>query len=408
MTVSEEVTLDNATIRVANRSVCLRRLRNHEVLSVVDLARLSGLSRPTTQAILHELYEEHLVEKVLDSGRQSGEPGRPARKYKLVTDSKYLAGIDVGVHTLRGLVADLRGNILCALEVEARSLESDGGDRATQVKEFMTYLAAKAGIAESALAVVVYAIPGVVEPEGRVVISTPVPEWTERDLAEMFRGDSSADLIFENDINLAALAEYELGVAKGSSSVFYVHIGHRMNAGFILNGELHRGSHQAAGHIADIEVVDWLGLEEWNLQHSGRGPGDSGDSRIQATQSIEAYVRQVVAPISIVSSALDPDLIVIGGGASMTGNGLVDKIRAAVVSIVPPWSNSVLESSTLDRRATVLGALVRAFQVIGDRYFGSPRLPRLASEWEVDTADMSGSYGDRDFAGSLHGATKNH
>src|SRR5689334_10515163 len=53
----------------------------------------------------------------------------------------------------------------------------------------------------------------------------------------------------EHDVNLAALGEQWLGVARGVDDFAFLSVGTGMGSGLVLRGELHRGRHGAAGEI---------------------------------------------------------------------------------------------------------------------------------------------------------------
>ena len=51
----------------------------------------------------------------------------------------------------------------------------------------------------------------------------------------------------ENDINLAALGEHWLGVARGVDDFIFLSVGTGLGAGLVLHGELHRGPTRRGG-----------------------------------------------------------------------------------------------------------------------------------------------------------------
>src|SRR5256714_151699 len=57
------------------------------------------------------------------------------------------------------------------------------------------------------------------------------------------------DAALENDVNLAALGEQWLGVARGLGDFAFLSIGTGMGMGLVVGGELHRGHHGAAGEV---------------------------------------------------------------------------------------------------------------------------------------------------------------
>jgi glucokinase len=58
----------------------------------------------------------------------------------------------------------------------------------------------------------------------------------------------------DNDANLAAVAEHQLGAARGCASVAVMTLGTNIGLGLILEGQLHRGAHGAAGEAGLLLV----------------------------------------------------------------------------------------------------------------------------------------------------------
>ena len=58
----------------------------------------------------------------------------------------------------------------------------------------------------------------------------------------------------ENDANLGALAETQLGAARGREGVIYVQVASGIGAGIVLGGRVHRGATGIAGEIGHVQV----------------------------------------------------------------------------------------------------------------------------------------------------------
>src|SRR5205085_7853755 len=56
-------------------------------------------------------------------------------------------------------------------------------------------------------------------------------------------------VLVENDVNLAALGEGRLGIARGVDDFIFLSVGTGLGAGLVVRGELQRGHHGAAGEL---------------------------------------------------------------------------------------------------------------------------------------------------------------
>src|SRR5438128_227172 len=75
-----------------------------------------------------------------------------------------------------------------------------------------------------------------------------------------------------NDANLAALAEHELGAARGHDSAAVITLGSNIGLGLIVGGQVHRGAHGMAGEVGLLLVPSVTTAERKN----GRRPVDAG------------------------------------------------------------------------------------------------------------------------------------
>ena len=100
-------------------SSLLRLINSRKIIDVVlevaprgisraDVARATGLSKPTVSALVGDLEAAGLV-RMSDPGSPSGGIGRPAAIYELVPDSSLVVGADIGATKIIVGVADLLG-----------------------------------------------------------------------------------------------------------------------------------------------------------------------------------------------------------------------------------------------------------------------------------------------------------
>src|SRR4051794_9278763 len=112
-------------LRRLNAGLVLDALRNGGEMRVTELVAVTGLSRPTVDAVTDDLVRLGWVEEFDDdSGARRGR-GRPARRLAFRAAAGHVLGLDIGEVKVRAAVADLRGDVLG----EELSFAEPDGDR---------------------------------------------------------------------------------------------------------------------------------------------------------------------------------------------------------------------------------------------------------------------------------------
>ncbi|ODA89445.1 hypothetical protein ATY41_05955 [Leifsonia xyli subsp. xyli] len=377
-------------VRKVNTSVArvAVALRDGGWATVARLAERTGLSRPTVETVLPFLREEGLIGMVDEYTPGGRGAGRPARIFKFVADAGYLVGVDVGIHRSRVVVAELDGRVVGWHERDVDGTFG-GAERLDGVKDAVRDCFAAAGLdlrrlrQRSGMAV---AVSGMVGTDGRLVVSRNFPDWEGVDIAGHLRDEFGCPVAIENDMRLAALAEHRMGAARLVDDVAYFFAGHRISMGLIIDGKLRRGRHSAAGEIGEIVFsmqVDESGQLRWETASTAEEVfrlAVGGDQR--AREEIERFVGGLATGVATVTMAVDPDVVVVGGGLSRAGEALLAPLRAAVMrEISLPIRPSIIQSE-LAAEAVVLGALVLAAAETTQRLFPARRL----LEPEIDVA----------------------
>ena len=176
-------------------------------------------------------------------------------------------------------------------------------------------------------------------------------------------------IIVENDVNCSALAEWHFG--NKPENLVNLAIGTGIGVGLILNGQIYRGQNGFAG-----EVGYWTTVEDIqsSLQHKigSVGPlekilsgtaieGKHGSPKKffpeteKNSKLISDFIDELVCVIANLISLLDPGLVVLGGGVSMSLNPWLSEINRKVNSTTPCQAR--IEISSLGENAVALGAL---------------------------------------------------
>jgi glucokinase len=94
--------------------------------------------------------------------------------------------------------------------------------------------------------------PSAVDCEKGIVIKAGNLGWENVPLREILTKELRCPVVLDNDVNVAAWGEVQLGAARGRENVLAVWVGTGVGAGLVLKGELWRGPRHTAGEIGHV------------------------------------------------------------------------------------------------------------------------------------------------------------
>ncbi|MCW3839585.1 ROK family transcriptional regulator [Micromonospora yasonensis] len=373
---------DPSLLRRLNSAAVLHTLYTGGPLTLTELARSTGLSRPTCEEAANELVGQGWVTDFIPEPRDPRPPGRPARRLTFRADAGRVLGIDIGAHKILALVADLHGTILARHRATVDP-DMPAPRRLRKVNDILT--ACVPALDGAALLATVAASPGVISGDGHVLASV-LPDWTGLDLRAQIEhqvttatgGTLSGPVAVENDMKLAALAEHWCGAATDARDVIYVHAGHRIGAGILIDGKPHRGHHGASGEIGTLKLLDWENSYHRLLSHQSTVMTEvedgihavfdavrDGDSA--AAKRVDRFALDLAQGVAAMALTVDPDLVVVGGGISQAGPLIVDPVRRYLDELC--LFSPQVRASSLGSEAVALGAVRSALHHVEQRLF---------------------------------------
>ena len=364
-------------IRAMNEQLLMEHIRQRGPCSRAELARVSGLSKPTVSLALDNMERSGLVRT---AGQRTGVPGRSARLYEIRPDAGLVLGLDIGHEYVRGAIADLTGEIRtrASLRAHATSVRA----RVAELVDLAGLLCEDAGVTRSAVTQTVIGSPGVYDSRRNAMkLTGGLRGWDRPAALAGLREAFGPSLVMENDVDAAALAERALGHGREVDNFAFVHIGTGIGMGLIVGGQLLRGAHGVAGEIAFMPLSGGAGADEHEVRKRGtleaaasasgivraarrggmRGPvsarrvfeaAAAGDERAQAVVAEEAAL--VAKTICAVITVVDPELIVLGGGIGRAPE-FAEAVTAELDRIAPVMP--VIRVSALGTDAVTDGCL---------------------------------------------------
>lgn len=346
-----------AHVRKLNRRAILSALRAEEAPTLSGLAESTGMTRPTALTALEMLIEQGLAEEV---PALAGTMGRPARRYRFLPRAGHVLGISVRRDGSTALTTDLSGAVIASARAELPP-ELPGPERLERTRRLAEDCAQRTG----AIWAAGIGTSGIVDAHGRISRASQLPGWTGLDLAGTLAGWFDCPASAANDAGSAAVGERWLGAAQGADDVVLLLTGRPIGQGFLLSGRMHEGRTGAAGELGRIQHrYQWdpsALITDWGTTFPQLLAGDAGGDA-EAAGRLEQVAARTAEVASVLTSVLDPALVVIAGEYAQGG----DRFRELVAQQLAERANDAPQvvMSTLGQDVVALGAARRALDLV--------------------------------------------
>jgi glucokinase len=257
-------------------------------------------------------------------------------------------GIDVGASKIAaGLVDTSRGTLIEAIR------RPNPGDP-LEALELCGRMAAE--LSPSGPRPVGIGLCELVAPDGEITSGVSV-DWRDLDVASVLPG-----VRVESDVRAAAAAEARYGAARGAASALYLNIGSGISHCLLLDGV------PFAGARGNALVTGAPPVEEWSsgvglARHAATGSSEAALSDPGHAQLVEDAARRLGAALATLVNALDPELVVIGGGLGLDPHYMEMVVGAARPLIYAPATAALpIVPARLGSDAGVIGAAALAVE----------------------------------------------
>ena len=277
-------------------------------------------------------------------------------------------GIDIGGTKIAGGLVDDNGNIVRELRVPTPSNDADA------IVASVVELTNQLSQGETVVGVGV-AAAGFVDAERENIVYAPNLSWRNEPFKAKLQSRIDLPIVIENDARAAGWAEFQYGAGKHATHMILLTIGTGVGGAVVSNSHLQRGKFGFAGELGHVRVVpngllcgcgqhgcieqygsgtallrsakelanstaaDGRRLAELQAQvgeltgtevYQAISESDPGALRLLA--EVGSWLGQTIATLC---AAVDPEVVVIGGGVSAAGDLLLDPIRDAYLAHLP-------------------------------------------------------------------------
>jgi len=317
-------------------------------------------------------------------------------------------GIDLGGTKILAAIVDAAGRIH-GQHRRATDAQHGPDAAADSMTESLRLACVDAGVELSSLAGLGIAAAGPIDIAAGILTDPPnLHGWKDVPLGAMLQERTGLRVMIENDANAAAIGEHAFGAGKGASDMVYITISTGIGGGFVAGGQIYHGATGSAGEIGHMCILpdgpicgcgrkgclEALASGTALAREGALAVSQGRSNRLAAslaqhgavdaeTVALAAQAGDAAAQAILASAArylgigllnvvhlLNPELIVIGGGASKIGAPLLDPaiaylhatafaVMSTAVRVVPAAlgdSSGVLGAAELVHRSKRSGS----------------------------------------------------
>ena len=315
--------------------------------------------------------------------------------YEVDPTAGYVVGIDIGRAWIRVAAADLSGEIVARRDERNRA--RSGSALVRSVAAVAHEVVEAAGLTWKQVQHTVVGGPGVFDPDSDRLRHAPnVPGWSRPGVMSELREALPPTVALDNDANLAAVGERSYGSGRDARTFVYVSVGTGIGMGVIIDGELYRGAHGAAGEVgylplgedgaggaagrdarrrgileeaasadAVVRTAKRLGMQGATSAKRVFAAARAGDEL--ALAAVDAEAQRLALVVGTVAAIVDPEFVLLGGGVGSN----IDLLRPPLerrLGELTPLAPPVAEGE-LGQDAIVLGAVASALDTARDLVF---------------------------------------
>lgn len=375
----------------------ISRLVERGPVTITELSKVLNCSIPTVTKFIGELT---LADCIKDYGKLETQGGRYPLLYGLRPDAGYFIGVDVKHNGINIGIIDFVGDMKHTFYEIPYALENTE-EKLEELCQIILAHMEEVGYRSKQILNVNINLPGRINPKTGYSY-TLFNFDKELSLAEVLKQRLGMPVTIDNDTRGMAYGEYTQGIAAGSDyhNLLYINVSWGIGLGIILNGEIYMGKSGFSGELGHIATYDnqilchcgkkgcmeteVSGLALQRVVHERIAAGESSilservnqGFAVSQNEIIQAAINEDILCLEILGdmgaklgkqiasliNVFNPELVIIGGALSLTG----DYLTQAIQTVVRTYSLNLVNKDTeivtakLGERAGVIGACMLA------------------------------------------------
>jgi predicted NBD/HSP70 family sugar kinase len=370
-----------SVLRDMNEILVLNIIREHQPISRIAIAEVTGFEPGTISRILQRFQANGLISEA-GSGPSTPAGGRRPRYVTLNPAKRCAIGVDIAPRGSSLVLCDFNGQVQDLRRVPNTGAETTLAAVATEIESLMQRLTQYDEFGGIGVGLV-----GLVDCEEGIIWEGQNLGWPEPiEVGKALRARiPNVPFYFDNAARLAAMGEIWFGHSRltGVRNLVYVEVCEGVGTGIIIDGALYRGHHNGAGEFGHIPVepdgprcscgsrgcLEVFAADPATIERYRRASGQhldiepivelalAGDAAAeQALLETAHYLGLGIAPIIY---ALCPEVIILGGPILRAWKLIEPEVWKGVAErISPPYvQHTTLVPSSMRVHSGLMGAV---------------------------------------------------
>ena len=395
--------MDASLLQLTNKRVVLKLIKQDMQMSRSELVKKTGLTPPTITRIVEDLVNSEKLVEYVGIGNSSG--GRPPVIVKFKNENNYIIGIDLGATYIRGCLVDLNANFISEIQVPTE-IEKGFSSIIEKVVQVINKLKSRKEDTAKIWGIGI-GVAGLVNSKTGIIESSPDFGWTNINLREELSKSIDLPFFYDNSTRLMALGELNLGKNQNLKNFAVINIGYGIASGLVIEGNLVKGHAGFAGELGHISVdtessvqckcgmfgclealasghrIAALGKTLFSNSNSeilhklcegnenlitaetvAKAAKLGDEASIQIYSEISDYLCKGIGTIA---NLLNPDIVFVGGGISLSGRMFFDLINQKKRKyLLSPNAELNIIPCSFGEQATAIGAVALVLEKILD------------------------------------------
>ncbi|AKL97307.1 xylose repressor [Clostridium aceticum] len=377
-------TFSQDQIKEINRSNIINIIKQKGEITKQEIAVALKLSIPTVTTNINQLIEEGLIE---EAGVGDSTGGRKPIILKFIENARFSVGVDVSPDTVRIVLINLNNKIID--EASFPYIKNFSFKEILEsLKVEIDSLLSRNHINKNKVSGVGFSLPGLVDEDQLILENAPNIGVRDFDFQE-FQSSLQLKVFIENEANIAAYAETEIGKTTSMRNGVYVSITEGIGTGIIINQHIFKSSNKKAGEFGHMRISDEAKACNcgrtgcWELYASKKALfryyeeftglkassldeifSEESFNTLLVRKSIERYIDCLFIGIENIILALNPEFVIIGGEL-----GKYEKEMLALINRKNNMKSSFVEYegtkivfSALKDKGSLIGAALLPFE----------------------------------------------
>ncbi len=237
-----------------NLSLILRILFEQGPTSRLFIKKTMGLSQAAITLLTQELIEAGLIMETGIANFQDG-AGRPSQNLRLVSQARFLIGVELSWRTLKVGLFDLKVE---PYKIVAEDIYPGTTDNQilTRIAEIIQQFYQEYNFTTSRVLGIGAGVAGIIDSPNGLIKFLPGFGWKDFPFAERLAELTGLPVVVNNNVQNMVLAEKWLGNGRKKDNLLLLHVGSGVGSGVFLWGRPFYGSVAGAGEIGHMVIND--------------------------------------------------------------------------------------------------------------------------------------------------------